>query len=73
MANKSLKRINEKPASRSVSDMENFKIEKRNTLTYVLLIIYLLALTWLILFKLQFSISVMKEGRVINGSACFGI
>lgn len=66
MANKSLKRINEKPASRSVSDMENFKTEKRNASTFVLLIIYLLALTWLILFKLQFSIPVMKEGRVIN-------
>ena len=42
------------------------KLEKRNTLTLVLFIIYLLALTWLILFKLQFSIPVMHVGRIIN-------
>lgn len=46
--------------------MVNLKLEKRNTLTFVLLIIYLLALTWLILFKLQFSIPDMNEGRIIN-------
>ncbi|WP_243454506.1 VanZ family protein [Desulfosporosinus fructosivorans] len=46
--------------------MENLKSEKRNTLTLVLFVIYLLALTWLILFKLQFSIPVIKEGRIIN-------
>jgi Glycopeptide antibiotics resistance protein len=46
--------------------MGNLKSEKQNTLTRVLLVIYLLALTWLILFKLQFSIPVMKEGRVVN-------
>jgi len=34
--------------------------------TLVLFAIYLLALTWLILFKLQFSISNMTEGRIIN-------
>lgn len=46
--------------------MEKLKSEKRNTLTLVLFAIYLLALTWLILFKLQFSVPVMKEGRVVN-------
>lgn len=46
--------------------MENLKSEKRNTLTLVLFVIYLLALTWLIFFKLQFSIPDMKEGRIIN-------
>ena len=46
--------------------MENLKSEKRNTCTLVLFVIYLLALTWLILFKLQFSIPVTKEGRVVN-------
>lgn len=35
-------------------------------LTSVLFAIYLLALIWLILFKLQFSVPVTKEGRVIN-------
>lgn len=44
----------------------DIKSEKRNTLTLVLFVIYLLALTWLILFKLQFSIPVTKEGRVVN-------
>lgn len=46
--------------------MVDTKSERRNILTLVLLIIYLLVLTWLILFKLQFSIPYMKEGRVIN-------
>lgn len=46
--------------------MGNLKSEKRNTLTHVLFIIYLLALTWLILFKLQFSIAVVDEERIIN-------
>lgn len=46
--------------------MADTKSERRNTLTLIFLIIYLLALTWLILFKLQFSIPYMKEGRVIN-------
>ncbi|MFX4262501.1 VanZ family protein [Pelotomaculum propionicicum] len=46
--------------------MADIKSEKRNTLTLVLFAIYLLALTWLILFKLQFSIAVMDEGRIIN-------
>lgn len=32
----------------------------------MLLAVYLLALAWLILFKLQFSITVMEEGRVVN-------
>jgi glycopeptide antibiotics resistance protein len=32
----------------------------------VLFAIYILALTWLILFKLQFAIPKMAEGRVIN-------
>lgn len=51
---------------RIIGAMENMKSEKRNTLTYVLLALYLLALTWLILFKLQFTIPDMQEGRVIN-------
>ena len=46
--------------------MEDIKFEKRNTLTRVLFVIYLLALTWMILFKLQFSIPQMKDGRIIN-------
>lgn len=46
--------------------MENLNSEKRNILTLVLFVIYLLALTWLILFKLQFSIPNMNAGRVIN-------
>ena len=46
--------------------MEKLKSEKRNTLTLVLFVIYLLALIWLILFKLQFSITVIDEGRTIN-------
>ncbi len=46
--------------------MADIKSEKRNTLTLVLFAIYLLALTWLVLFKLQFSIAVMEEGRIIN-------
>jgi len=49
-----------------VRDIENYKFEKRNTLTLVLFVIYLLALIWIILFKLQFSIPVMEEGRIIN-------
>jgi glycopeptide antibiotics resistance protein len=43
----------------------DIKSEKRNTLTLVLFAVYLLALVWLILFKLQFSIAVM-DGRVVN-------
>lgn len=46
--------------------MENLKSEKRSPFTLVLFIIYLLALTWLLLFKLQFSIPVMNAGRVVN-------
>lgn len=46
--------------------MIDIKSEKRNTLTLVLFAVYLLALAWLILFKLQFSIAVMDEGRVVN-------
>lgn len=46
--------------------MENLKSEKRSALTFGLFVTYLLALTWLILFKLQFSITVMDEGRIIN-------
>ncbi|WP_231702714.1 VanZ family protein [Desulfocucumis palustris] len=46
--------------------MIDIKSEKRNTLTLVLFAVYLLALVWLILFKLQFSIAVMDEGRVVN-------
>lgn len=46
--------------------MADTKSKKRNTLTLMLFAIYLLALTWLILFKLQFSIAVMDEGRIIN-------
>lgn len=46
--------------------MAGIKPKKRNTLTLVLFAIYLLVLTWLILFKLQFSIPEMTEGRIIN-------
>lgn len=46
--------------------MANPKTKRRNTLTLVLFIIYLLALTWLISFKLQFSIPDMTGERVIN-------
>lgn len=46
--------------------MEELVVKKRNVLTLVLFIIYLLALTWLILFKLQFTPPVLEEGRVIN-------
>lgn len=46
--------------------MEQLVVKKRNVLTLVLFIIYLLALTWLILFKLQFTPPVLEEGRVIN-------
>ena len=46
--------------------MIDIKSENRNTLTLVLFAVYLLALAWLILFKLQFSIAVMDEGRVVN-------
>ena len=46
--------------------MADIQSNKRNALTFMLFSIYLLALTWLILFKLQFSISVMREGRVLN-------
>lgn len=48
---------------RSVTDI---KTGKRSTLTLVLLTVYLLALVWLILSKLQFSVAVMDEGRIIN-------
>jgi len=44
----------------------DIKSEKRNTPTLVLFAVYLLALTWLILFKLQFSIPNMNVGRIIN-------
>lgn len=46
--------------------MQNLKLEKRNIFTLALFMIYLLALTWLILFKLQFSVPVMAQGRVIS-------
>ncbi len=46
--------------------MDDSKAEKRSTLTPVLFIVYLLALTWLVLFKLQFSIPILNEGRIIN-------
>lgn len=46
--------------------MEDAKSEKKNTLTLLLFALYLLALTWLILFKLQLSVPVMKEERIIN-------
>ncbi|MDX9871111.1 MAG: hypothetical protein RBT41_01675 [Clostridia bacterium] len=46
--------------------MQNLKAEKRNTLTLALFVIYLLALTWLILFKLQFSVPVMEQGRIVS-------
>ncbi|MDR3344997.1 MAG: VanZ family protein [Oscillospiraceae bacterium] len=44
------------------------KLNKQNTqsLTLALFVIYLLALFWLVLFKLQFSVPIMEDGRVIN-------
>lgn len=51
---------------RALRSAIDIKTEKRNTLTLVLFAVYLLALVWLILFKLQFSITVMEEGRIIN-------
>lgn len=46
--------------------MADTKPEKQNMLTLVLFAVYLLALAWLILFKLQFSIPVVEEGHVFN-------
>lgn len=46
--------------------MADAKTKKQSTLTLVLFIIYLLALAWLILFKLQFSVPAAEEGRVAN-------
>lgn len=46
--------------------MADAKPEKQNMLTLVLFAVYLLALAWLILFKLQFSIPVVVEGHVFN-------
>lgn len=46
--------------------MADQKSEKRITFTFVLLAVYLLALIWLILFKLQLSLPHMDEGRIIN-------
>ncbi len=48
------------------SRSENLRSVTQNALTFVLFVIYLLALTWLILFKLQFSIPLLDEGRIIN-------
>jgi len=47
----------------------DIKSEKQNTLTLVLFAVYLLALVWLVLFKLQFSVAVMEKGRVVLLSA----
>lgn len=47
-------------------EIKDLKTVKRNTLTLILLVIYLLALTWLILFKLQFSIPDINGERIIN-------
>ena len=49
-----------------MSDIQKLKSEKQNTLTLVLSIIYLLALIWLILFKMQFSVTDMNGARIIN-------
>jgi glycopeptide antibiotics resistance protein len=46
--------------------LEDIKAEKGITLRRVPFVIYLSALTWMILFKLQFSIPRMTEGRIIN-------
>ena len=40
--------------------------KKQYTLTVALFAVYLLALAWLVLFKLQFSVPVLEEGRVLN-------
>lgn len=42
------------------------KTEKTNVLTTVLFVVYLLALTWIILFKLQFSLEGWTRVRVLN-------
>jgi glycopeptide antibiotics resistance protein len=46
--------------------MGNLKSGKRNTLSLVLFVIYLLVLIWAILFKGRFAVSVPDEGRIIN-------
>ncbi len=46
--------------------MINIKSKKSNSFTLVLFAVYLLALVWLVLFKLQFSVAVMEEGRIAN-------
>lgn len=46
--------------------MKNLELDKRHTLTLVLFATYLLALIWLILFKLQFSIPDTSGGRIVN-------
>ena len=45
---------------------EEIRLEKQDMLTRVLFVIYLLALTWLILFKLQFSVPEMNGRQIIN-------
>jgi glycopeptide antibiotics resistance protein len=46
--------------------MDNLQKGKRDTLTIALFVLYLLGLIWLILFKLQFSVPVMEQGRITN-------
>lgn len=41
-------------------------VKGRNSFTLVLFVMYLLALAWLILLKLQFYIPYMDDGRIIN-------
>lgn len=44
----------------------DIRTEKRSALTLALFAVYLLALVWLILFKLQFFIPATTEGRIVN-------
>ena len=46
--------------------MKNTKVRKRNYLVPLLFIIYMALLVWIILFKLQFSISELDSIRSIN-------
>jgi glycopeptide antibiotics resistance protein len=42
------------------------KPKKKNVLTLILFGTYFIILTWLVLFKLQFSVPVLPDGRVLN-------
>jgi glycopeptide antibiotics resistance protein len=56
----------EKKRSKGCVKMENLHKGKRDTLTIALFVLYLLGLIWLILFKLQFSVPIIEQGRIAN-------